>query len=430
MNQVNRLFRIFNPQCTPERILVLSWLTYMLAYLLRTNIAAVIPALMTARQLSYAQMGVITSLFFFAYMFGQLLSGWLGDRYNGKLQIIGGLAVSSLCNVGMVLASNAVSLSLIWAINGLAQAFLWAPLMKILSNWFSACQLERVSFIMSLSLIVGNAVSWSFSTAIASLQIWPAAFWVPALLVGLFLLVLIPTFRSTGKLAYHVYLKIPAQTSNNQRAVEAVQPIRLAKADSPNILVIARLIGLPGLMLIAIAQGVIREGINIWFPSILGSTTSFSYRSPWFILAIAPIFNLGGIILVRKINHHYKGDTMSTLLLTIVLVTTAAIILNLLLPQWSSMILTVTLLLLCLTNGLTPILTSVIPFKYIHLNCVSLLVGILDFAIYVGAAVSAFFSGLIADKYSWNGLMLLWLASSIMGLIFTIHRKIKFSGRT
>lgn len=425
---MSRLIRIYNPQCTPERMLVLCWLTYMLAYLLRTNMSAVIPAMMTARRLSYAQMGVITSLFFFAYMFGQLLSGWLGNRYDGKLQIIGGLAVSSLCNVGMILASNAVSLSLIWAINGLAQSFLWAPLMKILSSWFSACQLERVSFIMSLSLIVGNAVSWSFSTAIATLQVWTAAFWVPALLVGFFLLFLIPTFRSTGKQVYDVYLKIPGQLPNNQCAEEAFQPNRLAKADNPNILVIARLIGLPGLMLIAIAQGVIREGINIWLPSIIGSTTSLSYRSPWLILAIAPIFNLGGIIFVRKINHYYKGNTISTLLLTIILVTTAAIILNLLLPQWRSMILAVTLLILCLTNGLTPILTSVIPFKYIHLNCVSLLVGMLDFAIYVGAAVSAFFSGLIADKYSLNGLMLLWLASSIMGLIFIILRKFKFGG--
>ncbi|MDD4019209.1 MAG: hypothetical protein PHV28_14850, partial [Kiritimatiellae bacterium] len=79
-------------------------------------------------------------------------------------------------------------------------------------------------------------------------------------------------------------------------------------------------------------------------------------------------------------------------------------------------------LLLSLTYGLTPVLTSVIPFQYAHFKRVSLLAGLIDFSIYLGAAIAGVVSGWIADRYPWDRVMLLWLAAAIVGLVLAVWR--------
>ena len=125
-----------------------------------------------------------------------------------------------------------------------------------------------------------------------------------------------------------------------------------------------RLIRLPGLLLIALTQGLIREGISTWFPTILQESGRFAAGSPLLILIVVPLINLGGILFVRRINRRLNGACLQTLLLVFGLVTVCALLLNLFLAQWFWPILLMIVLLLALTYGMTPILTSVIPFQF------------------------------------------------------------------
>ena len=106
----------------------------------------------------------------------------------------------------------------------------------------------------------------------------------------------------------------------------------------------------------------------------------------------------------------------------------AALLLNIFLTELFWLVIPSMVVLLALTYGLTPVLTSVIPFQYAQYQRVALTAGVLDFAIYSGAALSGLASGAIADYFSWNGVMLLWLAAAVLGLILTTHRYIKNKG--
>ena len=66
------------------------WCAYALAYTLRVNIAVVIPFLRRDIGYSNTQLGMVTSLFFLTYTVGQLVNGYLGDRVNSKILIVGG----------------------------------------------------------------------------------------------------------------------------------------------------------------------------------------------------------------------------------------------------------------------------------------------------------------------------------------------------
>ncbi len=393
-----------------RRILVLSWLTYCLAYMLRVNINVVIPALAQTFDYTYTQLGLVTSLYFVTYMTGQVINGYLGDRVSSKLLILVGLVGSALCNLGVALAPSLTVLAVCWAVNGLVQSMLWAPLMKTLSVWFYGYQLGRVSFIMSFTMIIGYAASWGFSSVLVRQAGWASAFVVPAVLVLVYAVVMAVLFvgkPGNGK-----------EDTPAEKRPEQPSPV----SDPPSTLAFIRMIRLPGLLLIALTQGIIREGISVWFPTIISSSGYFSSGSPWLILVIVPLINLLGVIFVRRVNHFMKSDTLRTLLLIFSLVTVSALVLNLFQADWFGMILVVMILLLSLTYGLTPVLTSVIPFQYAHFKRVSLLAGLIDFSIYLGAAIAGVVSGWIADRYPWDRVMLLWLAAAIVGLVLAVWR--------
>ncbi|MCK9252934.1 MAG: MFS transporter [Clostridiales bacterium] len=393
-----------------RRILVLSWLTYCLAYMLRVNINVVIPALAQTFDYTYTQLGLVTSLYFVTYMTGQVINGYLGDRVSSKLLILVGLVGSALCNLGVALAPSLTVLAVCWAVNGLVQSMLWAPLMKTLSVWFYGYQLGRVSFIMSFTMIIGYAASWGFSSVLVRQAGWASAFVVPAVLVMVYAVVMAVLFvgkPGNGK-----------EDTPAEKRPEQPSPV----SDPPSTLAFIRMIRLPGLLLIALTQGIIREGISVWFPTIISSSGYFSSGSPWVILVIVPLINLLGVIFVRRVNHFMKSDTLRTLLLIFSLVTVSALVLNLFQADWFGMILVVMILLLSLTYGLTPVLTSVIPFQYAHFKRVSLLAGLIDFSIYLGAAIAGVVSGWIADRYPWDRVMLLWLVAAIVGLVLAVWR--------
>ena len=403
-----------------RRILILSWLTYTLAYTLRVNIAVVIPVLISQRGYSLTQMGLVTSLYFVTYMLGQLINGYLGDRIGSKLLIVCGLTASALCNVGVALSPTLAVTALCWGLNGLAQSMLWAPIMKTLSTWFARRQLERVSFIMSMSMIFGYAISWGATSILINRLNWQSAFYLPAGLGFLFVLALAFLFQSQPAEGEPADTLI-CETSRDLPGA--------ARPEALSIREFFRLIQLPGLLLIVLLQGWIREGISVWFPTILQESGKIAANSPVLILVIIPLVNFGGILLVRKINRHAKGDSIQTLLVIFSLATGIALLLNIFLKQGFWIVLTSMVILLALTYGLTPILTSVIPFQYAQYRRVSLITGVLDFAIYSGAALSGIVSGLIADHFTWSGVMFLWLIAAVLGLILTAHRYIRNKGR-
>ncbi len=419
-----------------SRILILSWLTYTLAYTLRVNIAVVIPLLVTDRGFTFAQMGILTSLYFMTYMFGQLISGYLGDHLSSKLMIISGLFISALCNVGMAYMPSLTALYFCWAINGLAQSMLWAPLIKAQSVWFARYQLERVAFIMAQTTVAGYAVSWGLSSLLAANFGWQYAFLVPAAMVMAFIVLMIVLFHSH-----------PADGKDHQPGNKKAPDLAIAAASadtSPaagkdkkkektgsgsehrqkplSIWKYFRLIQLPGLLLLAICQGLIREGISVWFPTILQASGRISLQRSWLVLIVIPLINFAGILFVRHTNHRLQRDSLKTVLFIFGIMTGMAIILSVMNPFSFWFVILLLVFLLSLANGLTPILVSVIPFQYAQYRKVALTVGVLDFAIYLGAAISGAASGMIVDRYSWTGVIYLWLGSAVSGLLISVYR--------
>ncbi len=385
-----------------NRLLLICWLIYTMAYMLRVNISALLPSLKSASGYTNSELGFVTGAFFVTYMTGQLISGYLGDRLPIKKMLIFGLSLSAAVNFACSFTVSAWQLAVLWGLNGFVQSTLWAPMMRLLSIYHQKDELPKVSFYMSLTSVVGYSAAWAFSYATAFYFSWRTAFIVPAVLI--FVFCAIPM----------IFIKNPRDGSAPASGDESAPDSVAERVPLPGRWLLTLL---PVYLLIpaAVSQGLIREGIGVWFPTIMTETGSFSASSDIIVLLIVPFINFLGILMVKRV---YKGcgfDSTKTLCAVFLLSNFFALAAAVFAGISSALCLVATVLLLTQMSGLTPLMTSIIPFKYVSYGKVSFVAGGTDFLIYCGAALSSLLSSTIADGAGWRPVMLLWFSFSLLG---------------
>lgn len=115
------------------RLSLLLTCLYVVSYLTRINYGAVISEIVSSEgiQKSLASLALTASAV--TYGFGQLASGFLGDRINPKKLIFIGLLTTISMNILIPFCQTPYQMTAAWSINGLAQAFMWPPIVKSFS---------------------------------------------------------------------------------------------------------------------------------------------------------------------------------------------------------------------------------------------------------------------------------------------------------
>ncbi|MGB9682885.1 MAG: MFS transporter, partial [bacterium] len=143
-----------------KRVFILSWCAYAGAYLCRTNLSIIIPNLIRDLGWDKAFIGLIGSLFFWSYAFGQLINGYIGDRVNSKIFIFISLFFSSLINITLGSMNNRVLFTILWGMNGFLLSMLWGPIVRTLGLWFSGEDNNKIGIGISTSMFIGYIIYW------------------------------------------------------------------------------------------------------------------------------------------------------------------------------------------------------------------------------------------------------------------------------
>lgn len=382
-------------------IFILCLIAYTCAYLNRVNISISLPGITNDLGLTNLQTGTITSAFFWTYAAGQIISGWLGDRLSPKYMIGIGLAMSSILCFLFSFMNSTLSLSILWALNGLFQSMLWAPIMRIIASNFTGEKLIKATFGISFSLVVGYMISWGTSVLISKMLGWRAIFYIPAVFVALFVVFWFILYKDDEE-------GVEESLSERKEGGTALRGIKYM----PAILTI--------LILVCITHGIVKEGINVWLPTILSQISSFDLESTLGVLLVVPVINFGGILLTKLISDRTKANSYITLVVLFAASVAVALILALT-NQISAISMVIFTVLLCgLMFATNPVLTSFIPVSFAQYKCVSTMAGLIDSTIYVGAALSGIFTGLLTTDSDWSGVFWLWFAAMTTGTLLTI----------
>ncbi len=389
---------------TARRLVGLCVAVYFASYVTRINFATVISEFIRAEGLTKSGTAVILTAMSVTYGFGQLLSGFLGDKTDPRFLICIGLFTSVIMNLLMPLCSPHIPLmTAVWAVNGLAQAFMWPPLTRILFSALSGEQYLKAAPMFGFSTGGGSIAVYLAAPFLIRWQGWKPVFLFSAA-IGL-AVALIWLFAS-GKLLKGV-------TYQQKRVSSGGADRHRFSLGIPVVLMGSILISI-------IIQGALRDGITTWTPNLLADLFRLDSGTSILISVVMPLFHLVCNFFAYRYLSWRHHDVFRCVADYFILL--GVLILLLLTVGDSSVFVAVPLLALisAAVHGVNTLQTCCIQQYFRRTGWMALLSGILNCATYLGSSAATYLFALSADHGGWDMTMGLWAVLCVGGVLFTV----------
>ena len=382
-------------------------LVYFTSYCMRVNLAVMLVKICSEMQVEKSALAIVITGLTIAYGTGQVISGFLGDRFKPYHIIPAGIALAVLCNVGIFFASTIPSMTVIWSINGFAHALLWPPIVRLMSTHlspedysFAAVRVNQGSSIATVSLYLFCPLLLGFMewrTIMLLCAAWGAVMTV---------------------LWFILYPRVFNQAIEQEEKADSPTPVEEKKVlPVPLYIFGAIALIMPGIML----QGMLRDGVTNWMPSFLSETFNLSEENSIVSTVILAIFTMISYSAFRALQQRFFRNEVtcaSAIFAGSAIVCAILFLVNTFAPEAA---LVPSLFLMALTvaamHGINLMLISIVPRRFVPFGKVSTYSGILNASTYVGAALSTYGFAALAERFDWNFTILTWVIISFVGAV-------------
>jgi MFS family permease len=185
---------------SPPRAVVGAGVVTLLAvalfinYVDRGNLATAAPLMKDELGLSAGQIGLLFSAFYWTYIPGQLLAGWLAERINAYRTLAFGLALWSLATAATGLDSGFAILLALRFLLGVGESAIFPCSSKLIAQHLPAHRLGVANGAMATGLALGPAFGTFFGGLLMAQYGWRASF---VLFGAISLLWLVPWWSAT-----------------------------------------------------------------------------------------------------------------------------------------------------------------------------------------------------------------------------------------
>lgn len=377
-------------------IVILLALTYFVSYVTRLNYNTIIIEIIDAVRMSKASASLPLMGMAVSYGGGQLISGYAGDKIQPKWIIGLGLLVTVLMNAIIPSCTSILQMTIVWSINGLAQAFMWPPIVKLISELFDHDNYNKACIIVTSSGHLGHILIYIIAPVLIGIGGWKTVFYTSA---------------ATGAVMLAIWsAKCPLIGLN----IETEEGGNVKKASFPwSVMLISILFAI-------ILQGMLRDGVSAWTPSLISETFGLGNNISILTGVILPIFAIISINIVSQIRQRFVKNELK--LASILFIICAFMAAALAVFREVNPVLTVILLGLLVSsmNGTNLLLISFVPRHYARFGIVSLVAGVLNSCVYLGAAISTYATAVVSDGLGWTITVLLWGVIAICGGLLCI----------
>lgn len=369
-------------------LIFLCWAAYTAAYVGRLNYNASMVEILAQLDVTKEAAGTVSSFFFFAYGAGQLVNGLLSKRYNTRYSVAISLTASCLINFAMTLCQGIDTMKYLWFFNGVFQSVLWSSLIKTLSDNLADSKLSKAVMVMSTTVAAGTFAAYGFAALFSYLGLdWTIVFYVASALVGA---VAVLWFIGMGTVKKENQKKeIPETKSKNKLSLTPVFAISTAV-----------------ILISAIANGFIKDGITTWVPSILKEEFGVPSSVSIIVTLLLPVLSIFGTTLVNALHKKQKDENvLNGIFYFAALILAGLIILTL---NLKSVPLTLILFggIACLMSAVNNVITSVVPLYSRDKIDSGFAAGLLNTFCYIGSTLATSLLGKIADTRGWNDVFL------------------------
>lgn len=380
-------------------VLLLSWATYMVAYLCRVNISTALDKLSVGLTVSTEYLSIASSIYFVTYALGQLINGTVGDRVNLHRFLMLALAMTGTINVVLALQHSGPVFLILWGLNGFCQSMFWSTLLRLLAAYSLPEQRKSISTIMSTCSVTGYLISW----VILSSVFQPCTFLPYFLVPGIVALLLM--------LAWYVMsCKMPFTAETGEKKNAPPLPQVACDFVHEKLFVVCAL---------CLTVGAIQEGAVFWLPKIFASVLELGSGS-LLLLVLIPFAKLAGVFTARAMLGVFHDSVRHSLM---AMLAVSCVITGVMMACGNrTSIVTVLLIaaLIAVINASNWYMISYLPMYFAKRNIVSTLVGTFDFSTYVGASLMSGTLGSLLTRFGWIALPSCWMALTVLGLVLSV----------
>ena len=406
------------------KMLLSFGLTYLFFYNGRQNINLVMTQMAEGLGSTTAAMGVVSSALFWCYAFGQLVNGRLGAYFGYKRYMMFGVFASAVLNVIISFQHSIPMIAVLWGLNGFCQSMVWANGLGVLNKWWPK---KKRGFASGLATAFsGVAQVVTYLTILLCMQLnpewgWRAGFRFPMIPMVLMLIAFYFLFKEKPE---DVGLKPFEEEDKAAAARDAALSAEIEKKgflypykilfSEPKVIVFC---------FISAIAGVGRYGLLTWVPTYFMESLGLSIKEGIFSSILLPIGQACAMFVFPLITDKvFKGKREPMLALASIVTFCGMICFPFIRSQFPAS-------LMLLVVGISGMVTGVIWAVAGDMGgraFSSTIVGVLDWAVYMGAAIQASIFGYVKDTYGWPAIFITIGCLYILMLVLTLlARKMK-----
>ncbi len=406
-------------------LMLLSFgLTYLFFYNGRQNINLVMPLMKEYFASDLGTIGVVSSALFWCYAFGQLVSGRLGSYFGYKKLMIFGVAASAVLNVAISFQENLVVIAILWGINGFCQAMVWSNGVGVINKWWPK---EKRGFASGLATAFsGVAQAVTYLTVNWCLILnpewgWRAGFRYPIVPMVLILIAFIAFFKTKPEdVGLKPFEEADRSLDTNDAAMEAkiaskgfFYPYKLLFSE-PKVLLFC---------LISAIAGIGRYGLLTWIPTYFTEELGLTLKNDMFTYIVLPLGQACAMFVFPFITDKvFKGKREPMLILASLVAFAGLICFPLFKTQLPATVMLFIVGVFSMVTGVIWAIAGDMGGRALS----STVVGVLDWAVYMGAAIQASAFGFVQQRFGWSAIFITIGCLYIIMLILTLMaRKMK-----
>lgn len=385
----------------------LAWLfafVYFASYVTRINFSAVIQEVVTDTGFEKSALSVILVAMSISYGVGQIINGRIGDKIKPQNLIFIGLITASAINLIMPFCSRSIPLMcVLWTINGFAQSMMWPPIVKIMVSTMDDATYGEASVIVSLGSSIGTIVVYLVAPLIITILSWRFVL-IASAAVGIFSVVLWALLKN------RVYDENALTLSQHSENVSS-KGLKIPKRAIFPLVFIA---------LAIVLQGMLRDGVTSWMPSLLSDTFKMGSSASILCTVSLSVFSMVAFILAGAFYKKFFRNEVACAAVIFMIAAISGLLLSLLFNSGAVFAIIFMTLITGSVHGVNLMLIGHVPKRFKKYGNISTISGAINACTYVGAAIATYGVAKLSELFGWQFTTTVWFAIAAVGTLLCL----------
>lgn len=384
------------------KVVLLGFLVYFFSYAMRLDYSASIVSIASDFKITNTAASTAVTASFISYGVCQAMCGFIGDRISPVKMIGFAMIGTIIVNFGVSFCSDMISITFLWCFNGFFQAMIWPPLCRFITEQVEDKKTANAMTAVSFSASFGTIFIYLFVPAVLKISDWRNVFRCMAILGFLFLFIWIYMTRGVT-------------------AGKAVSVKKTEENGNYSVWKIILMSGLVPIFILIMLQGFLRDGIQIWLPSLVKQQFGLDESVSILSSVAIPILSIISVIISNCLFLKFKNEIKTAFVFFAVAFAAAIPLASGLKKPLMFPILLAAMIAGCM-HGVNHVMIAFTARRFLKFGMVSTFTGLLNSCTYVGATLSSYGFAAISDNFGWNKLFIVWCLISLTAALICVFK--------